>query len=142
AFDKLIGRDAELEVLAGGHDWCEGPVWVKDGGYLLFSDIPRNSIYKWQEGKESLFLKPSGYDGKRTDLKEPGSNGLLVDSEGRLVLMQHGNRRVARREKDGKITVLADRYNGKRLNSPNDGAFRSNGDPYFTDPPAGLAVQG
>jgi gluconolactonase len=144
AFDTLIGKDARLEKLVGGFTWVEGPVWVpRDGGYLLFSDIPTNSVYKWQEGKgATLFLRPSGYDGKRTDLREPGSNGLLLDSKGRLILLQHGNRRVARREKDGTSTVLADKYMGKRLNSPNDGAFKSNGDLYFTDPPYGLMVKG
>jgi gluconolactonase len=143
AFDELIGKVAKLKKLAGGYKWSEGPVWDKKGGYLLFSDIPKNSIFKYQPGKGvSLYLKPSGYDGKRTDLAEPGSNGLLIDSEGRLVMMQHGNRRVARQEKDGKITVLADRYKDKRLNSPNDGAFMSNGDLYFTDPPYGLMVKG
>jgi gluconolactonase len=141
-FDELIGKDAVLEKLSGGYAWTEGPVWDKKGGYLLFSDIPNNSVFKYKEGeKVSLFLKPSGYDGKRTDLKEPGSNGLLIDTEGRLVLMQHGNRRVARREKDDSITVLADKYMGTRLNSPNDGAFKSNGDLYFTDPPYGLMVK-
>jgi gluconolactonase len=144
AFDKLIAPGAILEDLVGGHDWVEGPVWVpRDGGYLLFSDIPRNSIYKWQEGKgESLFLRPSGYTGKATNLKEPGSNGLLLDPQGRLVLMEHGDRRVSRLEKDGKTkTTLADKYMGTRLNSPNDGVFKSNGDLYFTDPPYGLMVK-
>jgi gluconolactonase len=142
-FDKLIAKDAKLETLSGGYAWTEGPVWVnKDGGYLLFSDIPNNRIMKWQDGKASVFMKPSGYDGDRKDLKEPGSNGLLLDSEGRLILMEHGNRRVARLEKDGKTkTMLADRYEGKRLNSPNDGVFKSNGDLYFTDPPYGLMVK-
>ena len=143
AFDKLIPPTAKLEILSGGYQWTEGPVWVpRDGGFLLFSDIPNNRIVKWQDGKEaSDYLKPSGYNGERTDFKEPGSNGLLLDSEGRLVMMQHGNRRVARQEKDGTITVLADKYDGKRLNSPNDGAFKSNGDLYFTDPPYGLMVK-
>jgi gluconolactonase len=146
AFDKLIAKDATLEVLANGFEWTEGPVWVpgSGGGYLLFSDIPRNRVNKWQYRKGiSVYLQPSGYNGKRTDLREPGSNGLLLDPEGRLVLMQHGNRRVARLEKDGKtIKVLASTYMGKRLNSPNDGAFKSNGDLYFTDPPYGLMVKG
>jgi gluconolactonase len=139
-FDKLIAPNTKLEVLAGGFMWTEGPVWVKDGGYLLFSDIPNNRIVKYQEGKgTSDFLKPSGYLGKETYLKEPGSNGLLLDPQGRLVMMQHGERRVARLEKDGKtMTTLADRWDGKRLNSPNDGAYHSNGDLYFTDPPYGL----
>jgi gluconolactonase len=141
-FDELIGKDAHLEKLSGGYAWTEGPVWDKKGGCLLFSDIPNNSVFKYKPGeKVSLYLKPSGYNGKRTDLKESGSNGLLFDPQGRLVLMQHGNRRVARREKDGSITVLADKYMGKRLNSPNDGVFKSNGDLYFTDPPYGLMVK-
>jgi gluconolactonase len=150
AFDKLIAKDAKLEKLAGGFTWVEGPVWVpakgKTDGYLLFSDIPTNSVYKWQEDRGlELFLQPSGYDGKRSDLKEPGSNGLLLDPKGRLILMQHGNRRVARLDgrsgREGKFTVLADKYMGTRLNSPNDGAFKSNGDLYFTDPPYGLMVK-
>lgn len=144
AFDKLIPQGAVLEKLSGGYLWTEGPVWMnRDGGYLLFSDIPNNRVVKWQEGKgASDYLKPSGYNGNRTDLAESGSNGLLRDSEGRLILMQHGNRQVARQEKDGKITVLAGSYDGKRLNSPNDGAYKSNGDLYFTDPPYGLMVKG
>jgi gluconolactonase len=146
AFDELIAKDTFLEKLDTGFEWVEGPVWVpRDGGYLLFSDIPRNSVFKWQEGqKSSLFLKPSGYTPRNlTNLREPGSNGLLLDSDGRLVLMMHGDRCVGRLNKDGKtFTVLADRYNGKRLNSPNDGAFKSNGDLYFTDPPYGLMTKG
>ncbi len=147
-FDKLIPQGAVLEKLSHSSNgkpyiWTEGPVWVKkDGGYLLFSDIPNNRVVKWQEGRgASDYLVPSGYTGDRTDLAEPGSNGLLLDSEGRLILMQHGNRQVARQEKDGKITVLADKYDGKRLNSPNDGTFKSNGDLYFTDPPYGLMTK-
>lgn len=146
AFDKLIGPDAKLEVLAEGHVWTEGPVWVpRDGGFLLFSDIPRNRVYKWQQGKgESIFMEPSGGTGKDAPtLKEPGSNGLLIDPAGRLVLMEHGDRRVSRLDSwDGKSkTTLADRYKGKRLNSPNDGVFKSNGDLYFTDPPYGRALR-
>jgi gluconolactonase len=138
-FDKLIPKDAVIENLAGGFDWSEGPVWIKDGGYLLCSDIPKNQIVKWQEGKKSVFMEKSGYLGDRTDLKEPGTNGLTVDSEGRLVMCQHGERRVARLEKDGKkVTVLVDKYEGKRFNSPNDLVYHSNGDLYFTDPPYGL----
>lgn len=146
AFDDLIGRDAKLEVLAEGHIWTEGPVWVpRDGGFLLFSDIPRNRVYKWQPGKgESVFLEPSGGTGKDASmLKEPGSNGLLLDPEGRLVLMEHGDRRVGRLDgwNTKKKITLADRYEGKRLNSPNDGVFKSNGDLYFTDPPYGRALK-
>ncbi|HEX4129172.1 MAG TPA: SMP-30/gluconolactonase/LRE family protein [Pirellulales bacterium] len=140
-FDSLIPPNAKLEKLADGFEWSEGPVWVKQGGYLLFSDIPRNSVMQWKPGEmaATLFFKPSGYTGGAPFTgEEPGSNGLLIDSQGRLVLCQHGDRRVARREPDGSFTTLADRYRGKRLNSPNDGAFKSNGDLYFTDPPYGL----
>lgn len=137
--DRLIPTDAKIEVLASGFAWCEGPVWVKDGGYLLFSDIPRNSVMKWKEGDGlSLFLKPSGYTGAVDYGREPGSNGLLIDSQGRLISMEHGDRRVSRLEKEGGKRTLVDNYQGKRLNSPNDGTFKSNGDLYFTDPPYGL----
>jgi gluconolactonase len=145
-FDKLVPKDAKLEVLAEGFIWVEGPVWIRDGGFLLFSDIPNNRIVKWQEGKGAdTWLKPSGYTGatprggKPGD--EPGTNGLLLDLQGRLLLCEHGDRRVTRLEKTdpkAKKTVLADRYMGKRLNSPNDLAVKSNGDIYFTDPPYGL----
>src|SRR6185437_10717501 len=146
AFDQLIGRDAKLEVLATGHAWTEGPLWVpKDGGYLLFSDIPPNRIYKWQQGKgESIFMEPSGGTAKdAAQLKEPGSNGLILDPEGRLVMCEHGDRRVSRLDSwDGKAkTTLAHLYKGKRLNSPNDGVFKSNGDLYFTDPPYGRSLR-
>jgi gluconolactonase len=142
-FDKLIPRHAKLEKLAGGFIWTEGPVWIKDGGYLLFSDIPRNSIYKWKEGEDvRVFLNPSGYTGiKKRGGKpgdEPGSNGLVLDPKGRLVLCEHGDRQVSRLEKDGTKTVLASKYMGKRLNSPNDAVFHSSGALYFTDPPYGL----
>ncbi len=138
-FDQLIPRDAVLEKLAEGFDWSEGPVWVRDGRYLLFSDIPKNSVMKWKEGEGiSLFLKPSGYTGKVPRTGEPGCNGLLLDRQGRLILCQHGDRRIARLEKNGRFTTLADRYQGKRFNSPNDAVMKSNGDIYFTDPPYGL----
>jgi gluconolactonase len=139
-FDKLIPKDAAIEKLAEGFKWTEGPVWMGDGKYLLFSDIPNNAVMKWTEADGiSTFLKPSGYTGETPRGGEPGSNGLLLDSAGRLVLCQHGDRQIARREKDGRWTVLVDRYDGKRLNSPNDACFKSNGDLYFTDPPYGLA---
>jgi len=139
-FDRLVPRDAALEKISDGFNWVEGPVWDRKDNYLLFSDIPANSIYKWEEGKgASLFLKPSGYTGTAPfEGREPGSNGLLFDSTGRLVLCEHGDRRVARLESNGKKTTLADRYDGKRFNSPNDAAYKSNGDLYFTDPPFGL----
>jgi gluconolactonase len=146
-FHRLVPRDAKIEIVVGGHVWTEGPAWVKDGGYLLFSDIPRNSVYKWQEGKgESLFLKPSGYTGKEKrenedGSDEPGSNGLVVTPDGkRLVLCQHGDRKVAVTplKNPGKFTYLAEKYQGKRLNSPNDAVFHSSGVLFFTDPPYGL----
>lgn len=139
-FDKLLPPGVKIESIAGRHQWVEGPVWNRNEGYLLFSDIPANSIYKWQEGKgTSLFLKPSGYTGKAPfDGPEPGSNGLAYDRDGRLVLAEHGDRRIARLEKDGKKTTLVDRFEKKRINSPNDVVFKSNGDLYFTDPPFGL----
>jgi gluconolactonase len=140
-FDLLVPRDAVLEKVAGGFAWVEGPVWDRKDGYLLFSDIPNNSVFKRQEGAGvSLFLKPSGYTGEAVfEGREPGSNGLAFDSDGRLVLCEHGDRRIARLEADGRKTTLADRYEGRRLNSPNDAVFKTNGDLYFTDPPFGLA---
>jgi gluconolactonase len=142
-FDKLIPKDAKVETIARGFIWTEGPVWVKDGGFLLFSDIPHNVVNKWQEGKGvSQYLKPSGYTGEKPRGgkagDEPGSNGLLLDAQGRLTLCEHGDRRVSRIEKNGKKTTLADKYDGKRLNSPNDLVYHSNGNLYFTDPPYGL----
>ena len=138
--DRIVPRDGcGVERIAEGFDWSEGPVWDRHGEFLLFSDVPRNTIFKWQHGKGvSVFLKPSGYTGTTPRGGEPGSNGLLMDTQGRLVLCQHGDRRVARLEAGGTFTSLADRYNGKRFNSPNDGVFKSNGDLYFTDPPYGL----
>ena len=138
-FDKLLPKDAKLEKLAEGYKWVEGPVWNFKEGYLLFSDIPNNSIFKIANGSVSLFLKPSGYTGKEVFTgREPGSNGLTYDVQGRLISCEHGDRRVARLEKDGTKITLIDRYEGKRLNSPNDLVFKSNGDLYFTDPPYGL----
>jgi gluconolactonase len=137
--DELLARDAKMEKLAEGFDWSEGPIWMKRGQYLLFSDVPQNVVYRWIPGEGiTEFLKPSGYTGSTPRGGEPGSNGLTVDSERRLVLCEHGDRRVARLEEDKTKTTLADRYNGKRFNSPNDLVYHSNGDLYFTDPPYGL----
>ena len=139
AFNKLVPPGAKLEKLAEGFTWSEGPVWIRDGGFLVFSDVPKNTVFKWKEGEGiSEFLNPSGYTGSTPRGGEPGSNGLTVDSKGRLVLCEHGDRRVARLEKDRTKTTLADRYLGKRFNSPNDLVYKSNGDLYFTDPPYGL----
>jgi gluconolactonase len=139
-FDALIPPAAVLEKVADGIDWAEGPLWNAGDESLLFSDVPRNGIFRWKEGAGIVpFLRESGYTGKeRFQGREPGSNGLVFDREGRLVRCQHGNRRIVRREVNGQDTVLADRYDGKRLNSPNDLVFKSNGDLYFTDPPFGL----
>jgi gluconolactonase len=141
-FDRLVPKDAVIEKLVEGFDWSEGPVWMPDKKVLLFSDVPQNTVFQWKEGAGvSQFLKPSGYTGPTPRGGEPGSNGLLRDRGGRLILCQHGDRRVARLEPDGRFTTLVDRYEGKRLNSPNDGVFKSNGDLYFTDPPYGLEGQ-
>jgi gluconolactonase len=139
-FDKLVPRDAKLETIVEGQVWVEGPVWRAQSSSLLFSDIPQNSIFEWTPGQGvKLFLKPSGYSGREPFAgREPGSNGLALDAEGRLVLAEHGDRRITRLNADKARTVFADRYQGKRLNSPNDLVFRSNGDLYFTDPPFGL----
>lgn len=139
ALDELLAPDAKLEKLAHGFTWTEGPIWVEDGGYLLFSDIPRNSIFRWKEGEgTSLFLHPSGYTGNTYYGMEPGSNGMTLDAEGRLVACEHGDRRVSRLYKDGGKMTLADSYKGKRLNSPNDLVYKSDGSLYFTDPAYGL----
>jgi gluconolactonase len=139
-FDELVPPGAVLEKIVDDHGWTEGPVWVRDGGYLLFSDVVKNTIYKWKQGEgESVFLRPSGYTGPVPFTgPEPGSNGLALDPAGRLVLCQHGNRSISLREQNGHLTTLVQRYQGKRINSPNDLVFRSNGDLYFTDPPFGL----
>jgi gluconolactonase len=137
--DKLIPEGASMEQLAEGFDWSEGVAWIADGGHVLFSDIPRNSVMKWKDGEGvSLWMKPSGYTGVVDYLPEPGSNGLNVDPQGRVIFCEHGDRRVSRLEKDGGKKTLVDNYQGKRLNSPNDCVFKSNGDLYFTDPPYGL----
>ncbi len=144
ALQALVPRNAKLHKLAEGFLFTEGPVWVPDavGGHLLFSDPNANTIYKYDPrgaGALSVFRRPSGYaGGDVAEYGQPGSNGLTLDRQGRLTIDEHGNRRVVRLEADGRETVLADRYRGRRLNSPNDLVYRSNGDLYFTDPPFGL----
>ena len=139
----IVPNSAVSEKLADGFDWSEGPVWMKSEKALLFSDVPMNTVFQWEEGKKPVVkLKPSGYTGTEELKGEPGSNGLNVDSTGRLILCQHGDRRVARLADDGKSFVtLADKYDGKRFNSPNDSVFMKNGDLYFTDPPYGLPLK-
>lgn len=137
--DNLIARDAKIERLAEGFDWSEGPVWMKKGDYLVFSDVPKNVVHKWKEGEGvTEFLKPSGYTGPKPRGGEPGSNGLATDREGSLVLCQHGDRRVVRLLKNGEFEPIAQYYQFRRFNSPNDLDYKSNGDLYFTDPPYGL----
>ena len=137
--DALISTDAKIEELADGFKWSEGPVWDAKNQRLLFSDIPNNTVFEWSDaGKLKPFLKPAGYTGTRDFKgKEPGSNGLALDNGGHLILCQHGDRRIARLN-DGKFETLADKFQGKRLNSPNDLAFDKAGNIYFTDPPYGL----
>jgi gluconolactonase len=140
ALDAIVAPGTKIEKLAGGFLFTEGPVWVEDGGYLLFSDPNNNLIYRWAENEGvSIYRTHSGYTGMDIgEYGQPGSNGLTLDGQGRLTINEHGNRRVTRLEKNGQLTALADRYDGKRLNSPNDLVYRSDGTLYFTDPPFGL----
>lgn len=138
--DTIVAANPKIFKLAEGFQFTEGPVWVKPG-YLLFSDPNANTIYKYAaaDAKLSVFKTNSGYSGKDiAEYFQPGSNGLALDPQGRLTINEHGNHRITRVEKDGSITVLADRYEGKRLNSPNDLVYRSDGTLFFTDPPFGL----
>ncbi|MFL5517419.1 MAG: SMP-30/gluconolactonase/LRE family protein, partial [Gemmatimonadales bacterium] len=139
SLDRIVPRGATIERLAGGFQFIEGPVWHPDG-YLLFSDPNANTIYRWTpDGAVSVFRSKSGYTGVDIgEYHQPGSNGLTLDRNGLLTINEHGNRRVTRLERNGQISVLADRYEGKRLNSPNDLVYRSDGTLYFTDPPFGL----
>jgi sugar lactone lactonase YvrE len=129
AFADIVG-DERVEKVTGGFEFTEGPVWVPDG-YLLFSDIPADTIYKWAPGdaEAEVYRQPSGH-----------SNGLTLDRQGRLLACEH-DRRVSRTEFDGEVVTLAGRYQGKRLNSPNDIVVKSDGAIYFTDPPYGLPGQ-
>ena len=148
--DAILPDDAKLEKVADGFAFTEGPVWIEPGnqaiapdsdeGFLLFSDPNNNLIYRCtSDGEVQVYKTKSGYTGENIgEYGQPGSNGLTVDSQGRLTICQHGNRRVVRIEKNGVTTVLADRYEGKRLNSPNDLVYRSDGTLFFTDPPFGL----
>jgi len=144
AIESIVGPNPKIFKLAEGFKFTEGPIWIPEGKYLLFSDPNSNIIYKYtpngnEPGRLEVFRTPSGYAG--VDIAEygqPGSNGLTLDPHGRLTINQHGNRRVVRLEKDGSETVLADKFEGKRLNSPNDLVYRADGTLYFTDPPFGL----
>lgn len=142
AFNALVAEDAVIEKIAGGFIFTEGPVWLPGAeGALLFSDIPADTVYRWtKSGGSEVFLFP--VKDKDVDTGGAGgSNGLALDPDGKLILCEHGNRRVARMENDGSRTTLADRYEGRRLNSPNDIVFHSSGAAFFTDPPYGLERQ-
>ena len=141
ALDAIVPADYKIEKLSGGFMFTEGPLWRTEGGpHLLFSDVRGNAIYKWDavSGEVSDFRKPV-FEGEYEEGRYIGSNGLTRDPQGRLIICEHGNRRVLRIEKDNAETVIAERYNGKRLNSPNDIVYKSDGWAYFTDPPYGLA---
>ena len=144
AIDQIVPKDAKLERIATGFTWVEGPVWID--GTLYFADIPSNSIRKWTPTSGvTMFLTPSGYEGSEPyGGPESGSNGMTLDARGRLTVAGHAQRDVFRFESlraDGPITILADSYQGKKLNSPNDLVYRSDGSLYFTDPPYGLRTQ-
>ena len=149
ALDNIISKNAKPEVIAEGFEWSEGPLWIEKHNMLLFSDVPMNTIYKWTEekGKEE-YLKPSGYTGTEpSKCKEPGSNGLVLDAAGNLILCQHGNRQMAKMDAaidkpEPKFISLANMYKGKRFSSPNDAVFNKAGELFFTDPPYGLQTQG
>jgi gluconolactonase len=151
ALDAIVPADAKIEKLADGFEWAEGPVWVKDGGFLLFSDVARNTVFRWNEADGAKpCLNPSGFTGKPGDYKgrEPGSNGLAVGPDGALVLCQHGDRRVARLKlphppagAKAVFETVVGAYNDRHFNSPNDLCFDAAGNLYFTDPPYGLSTQ-
>ncbi len=144
---QVIAPNAKIQRMAAGFDWVEGPLWIEDGGFLLFSDIPQNKVYKMTaDGDTSTYLRQSGYSGEGTYSREPGSNALLLNHENQLVLMQHGDRRVAKMTAgldapSSEFVSLVANYRGKRFNSPNDGVFDREGNLYFTDPPYGLPPQ-
>src|SRR6266487_2521735 len=142
--DSIISQNAKVEIIAEGFEWSEGPLWIEDKKMLLFSDIPVNTVYKWtkKKGKE-IYLKPSGYTSSTPRGGEVGSNGLLLNKEGKLVLCQHGDRKIAMMmagldTPHASYKTIAAYYGDKKFNSPNDAVYRSNGDLFFTDPPYGL----
>ncbi|MEO6316272.1 MAG: SMP-30/gluconolactonase/LRE family protein [Chitinophagaceae bacterium] len=144
ALDAIIDSTAKLEVIAEGFDWSEGPIWIEKQQMLLFSDVPKNIIYKWTEAKgKEIYLTPSGYTGTIPRGGEIGSNGLTLNKAGQLAICQHGNRQIA--FMNAPLTapkpvfvVLTNNYKGKKFNSPNDLVFNNKGELFFTDPPYGL----
>lgn len=147
ALDQLLSPGAGAEIIAEGFQWSEGPLWLETQSRLLFSDIPANTVFQWTEAKgKEVYLTPSGYTGGVPREGEMGSNALLLDPQGRLVLCQHGDRRMARMEApldqpQARFVTLADSYRGKRLSSPNDAVYNRQGELFFTDPPYGLPQQ-
>jgi gluconolactonase len=140
--DQIIAPDARIQVLASGFEWAEGPVWLSREKAVLFSDIPNNAVMMWREGERAkVYLKPAGYTGVGEYGREPGSNGIVLDPSGRLVFCEHGDRRISVLERNGGKRTLVDSFEGKRLNSPNDAIYDSQGNLYFTDPPYGLPKQ-
>ena len=144
--EELIDKNAKIELLAEGFDWAEGPVWVERLNGVLFSDVPNNKVYMWNEKKGlSIFIEPSGMTNYSPTNKSDGSNGLALDKNGNLILCQHGDRTVARLKKwnfkKPSFDIIVEKYEGKRLNSPNDLVFDKSGSIYFTDPPYGLKIQ-
>lgn len=144
---QVLNPEGALEIISEGHDWTEGPVWIEKMQTLLFTDIPKNAVYSWSESNGSReYLKPSGFTGVDFKGSEPGANGLLLDPEGHLILCQHGDRRIVKMKSDLKdpkahFEIVADKFEGKRFNSPNDAIYDSRGNLYFTDPPYGLPQQ-
>ncbi len=142
--DKIVKPGAYIEKIAKGFQWTEGPLWIEDGNFLLFSEIPSNTIYKWTEAKGAeVYITPSGYTGEVQRGGEPGSNGLILDPQGQLVMCQHGDRRMAKMDAplskpESSFVTIIDKWEGKRFNSPNDAIYDSKGNLYFTDPPYGL----
>ena len=144
--EDLIDKNAKIELLAEGFDWAEGPVWVDRLNGVLFSDVPNNKVYMWNEKKGlSIFIEPSGMTNYSPTNKSDGSNGLALDKNGNLILCQHGDRTIARLKKwnfkNPSFDIIVEKYEGKRLNSPNDLVFDKSGSIYFTDPPYGLKIQ-
>lgn len=144
ALDRIIKPGELPEIIAEGFEWSEGPLWLPEQQMLIFSDIPHNSIYQWSESDGlKLYLKPSGYTDTLSRGGETGSNGLLLDAKNRLVLCQHGDRRMAYMEAplqkpEAKFSTIVDSWNGKRFNSPNDAVYSKQGELYFTDPAYGM----